>query len=56
MLSACLFVSIGVFLSYFFDIARYACEKSNENTFNIKQNTDRILMTDLGLNDYWGLS
>ena len=37
MLSACLFVSIGVFLSYFFDIARYACEKSNENPFNIKQ-------------------
>lgn len=31
MLSASLFVSIGVFLSDFFDIAHYACEKSNEN-------------------------
>ena len=31
MLSASLFVSIGIFLSDFFDIAHYACEKSNEN-------------------------
>ena len=31
MLSARLFVFIGVFLSDFFDIAHYACEKSNEN-------------------------
>lgn len=33
----------------FLDIVRYACEKSNGNTLNIKQNPDRILRTDLGL-------
>ena len=37
MLSVCLFVSIGVFLSYFFDIVHCACEKSNKNPLNIKQ-------------------
>ncbi len=37
MLSASLFVSIGVFLSYFFDIVHCACEKYNENPLNIKQ-------------------
>lgn len=37
MLSARLFVFIGVFLSDCFDIAHYACEKSNENPLNIKQ-------------------
>lgn len=37
MLSACLLVSIGVFLSDFLDIARYAYEKYNENPLNIKK-------------------
>ena len=37
MLSVRIFVSIGVFLFDFLEIARYACEKSNENPLNIKQ-------------------
>lgn len=35
--SVCILFSIDVFLPAFFDIARYAYKKADENTLNIKQ-------------------
>lgn len=49
MLSSALLFSIGDFCQHLPDLACYACEKSKENTLNIKQESDRILIPDSGL-------
>lgn len=41
---------LALFCYLFLDAARYVCKKSNKNTLNIKQNPDRILVTDWGFN------